>query len=211
MDECTTGRHTCDANAQCVNTIGSFNCRCKAGYRAAQHGGCEQINDCTTGNHDCHENADCVISGHEGAKCYCKLGYIGNGTICQDVSVGLNTKSCPRKWRFWFEKPFLIVVTFLLKFHVLSTTESSQFSHCPPQKASLMQTVPPRHARDGPFWSFESMRASSWKKTSIFSFLKFLTENLPYWKIFTRSKEAHIQPRKVCRLCKWGERQRIRT
>ena len=105
-DECTTGRHTCDANAQCVSTIGSFNCRCKAGYRAAQNGGCEQINDCTTGNHDCHENADCFFTTLEGVKCFCKLGYIGNGTLCQDALLVHpvypghavhNTQSCPRK------------------------------------------------------------------------------------------------------------------
>ena len=32
LDECQTGTHDCDVNAQCVNTIGSYNCTCLQGY-----------------------------------------------------------------------------------------------------------------------------------------------------------------------------------
>ena len=32
IDECTTGKHNCDANADCTDTEGSFTCQCKAGY-----------------------------------------------------------------------------------------------------------------------------------------------------------------------------------
>ncbi|XP_031552875.1 uncharacterized protein LOC116290032 isoform X2 [Actinia tenebrosa] len=32
VDECTTGQHDCSGNANCTNTIGSFNCTCKDGY-----------------------------------------------------------------------------------------------------------------------------------------------------------------------------------
>ena len=32
VNECTTGEHKCDANADCNNTDGSFECTCKAGY-----------------------------------------------------------------------------------------------------------------------------------------------------------------------------------
>lgn len=31
-DECQNGTHHCDENAQCNNTIGSFNCTCLQGY-----------------------------------------------------------------------------------------------------------------------------------------------------------------------------------
>ena len=32
VDECATNTHSCDANAYCNNTIGSFNCTCNPGY-----------------------------------------------------------------------------------------------------------------------------------------------------------------------------------
>ena len=32
IDECTTNVHSCDVNAICQNTVGSYSCICKAGY-----------------------------------------------------------------------------------------------------------------------------------------------------------------------------------
>ena len=32
MNECETEEHNCDADANCVNTIGSFMCACKPGF-----------------------------------------------------------------------------------------------------------------------------------------------------------------------------------
>ena len=31
-DECTEGKHDCDVNAECNNTLGSYKCTCKDGY-----------------------------------------------------------------------------------------------------------------------------------------------------------------------------------
>ena len=32
VDECLDGTHNCDVNANCTDTVGSFECTCVAGY-----------------------------------------------------------------------------------------------------------------------------------------------------------------------------------
>ena len=47
IDECTAGTHTCDANAACTNTDGSFTCACNEGYTGdGQTGNCP-ADDCS--------------------------------------------------------------------------------------------------------------------------------------------------------------------
>ena len=33
LDECADGTHNCDVNAECYNTLGSYNCTCKDRFR----------------------------------------------------------------------------------------------------------------------------------------------------------------------------------
>ncbi|ETN68365.1 EGF-like domain protein [Necator americanus] len=35
VDECSLGTHTCDPNADCVDTPEGYTCRCKAGWQDA--------------------------------------------------------------------------------------------------------------------------------------------------------------------------------
>ena len=32
LEECSTNTHNCDVNADCMNTVGSYSCNCRAGY-----------------------------------------------------------------------------------------------------------------------------------------------------------------------------------
>ena len=32
IDECITDKHSCDVNAICLDTVGSYTCTCKAGF-----------------------------------------------------------------------------------------------------------------------------------------------------------------------------------
>lgn len=36
-DECGENMHTCHSNADCVNTVGSYKCRCRSGYTGNGH------------------------------------------------------------------------------------------------------------------------------------------------------------------------------
>ncbi len=38
VDECLESIHNCDANANCINTAGSFGCECHHGYNSSGNG-----------------------------------------------------------------------------------------------------------------------------------------------------------------------------
>ena len=38
VDECLASIHDCDANANCINTAGSFECECHHGYNNGGNG-----------------------------------------------------------------------------------------------------------------------------------------------------------------------------
>ena len=40
LDECTTGIHNCNSQEDCINTIGSFICKCSAGYELNEDSEC---------------------------------------------------------------------------------------------------------------------------------------------------------------------------
>ncbi|KAL9953464.1 hypothetical protein ACROYT_G040886 [Oculina patagonica] len=58
IDECAEGTHSCDANAECINTKGSYNCTCKPGYLGDGRK-CEDVDECTTGTHNCTDDDLC--------------------------------------------------------------------------------------------------------------------------------------------------------
>lgn len=81
IDECQAVNNSCHQHADCVNTLGSFSCRCKLGYVGS---GFDCKSDGTCAGVVCHSNATCrnLIRG---PTCVCKDGYRGSGTACADV------------------------------------------------------------------------------------------------------------------------------
>ena len=63
INECTSDANTCEANAQCVNTVGGHACVCETGYAASsnllENPQCGDIDECALGTHDCGENDIC--------------------------------------------------------------------------------------------------------------------------------------------------------
>ncbi|XP_040389462.1 epidermal growth factor-like protein 6 isoform X3 [Cygnus olor] len=84
IDECSTGRAVCSFNRRCVNTFGSYYCKCQLGYELKYIGGhydCVDVNECVANTHRCNLHAECLNT--EGSfKCKCKQGYQGSGFDC---------------------------------------------------------------------------------------------------------------------------------
>ncbi|CAH3198985.1 unnamed protein product [Porites evermanni] len=74
-DECLKMPLVCDINANCKNTLGSYLCSCREGFKG------DDSDECLNKSHNCSENATCTNT--EGSfNCNCKPGYIGNGHNC---------------------------------------------------------------------------------------------------------------------------------
>ncbi|XP_078118119.1 epidermal growth factor-like protein 6 isoform X2 [Sander vitreus] len=87
IDECVTGKNLCPYNRQCVNTFGSYFCKCQDGYDLKYVDGkydCVDLDECTASTHKCSHHAVCVNT--QGSyKCRCKSGFRGNGFECSAI------------------------------------------------------------------------------------------------------------------------------
>ncbi|XP_058150543.1 nephronectin isoform X8 [Dasypus novemcinctus] len=84
IDECATGRASCPRFRQCVNTFGSYICKCHKGFDLMYIGGkyqCHDIDECSLGKHQCSSFARCY-NVYGSYKCKCKEGYQGDGLSC---------------------------------------------------------------------------------------------------------------------------------
>ncbi|KAL6082804.1 hypothetical protein STEG23_012274, partial [Scotinomys teguina] len=84
IDECATGRVSCPRFRQCVNTFGSYICKCHTGFDLMYIGGkyqCHDIDECALGQHQCSGYARCY-NVHGSYQCKCKAGYEGDGLNC---------------------------------------------------------------------------------------------------------------------------------
>ncbi|KAJ0070282.1 hypothetical protein NL108_007627, partial [Boleophthalmus pectinirostris] len=84
VDECVTGKNLCPYNRQCVNTFGSYFCKCQEGYDLKYIDGkydCVDLDECVSGSHKCSHHAVC-LNTQGSYKCRCKAGFRGNGFEC---------------------------------------------------------------------------------------------------------------------------------
>ncbi|XP_055969784.1 nephronectin isoform X3 [Sorex fumeus] len=84
VDECVTGAASCPRFRQCVNTFGSYICKCHEGFDLMYIGGkyqCHDIDECSQGQPPCSSFAWCHNT-HGSYRCQCKEGYKGDGRTC---------------------------------------------------------------------------------------------------------------------------------
>lgn len=92
IDECVETPLICGAHAICNNQPGTFRCECVDGYQFASDGRtCVEadrpVNPCEDGSHTCDisERAQCTYTGGSAFICTCLEGFVGDGSVCQDV------------------------------------------------------------------------------------------------------------------------------
>ncbi|XP_034549823.1 epidermal growth factor-like protein 6 [Notolabrus celidotus] len=87
IDECVTGKNLCPFNRQCVNTFGSYYCKCQDGYDLKYVNGkydCVDLDECVSDTHKCSHHAVCLNTPGS-YKCRCKSGFRGNGFECSAI------------------------------------------------------------------------------------------------------------------------------
>ncbi|XP_044091361.1 epidermal growth factor-like protein 6 [Neovison vison] len=87
IDECASGKAVCPYNRRCVNTFGSYYCKCHVGFELKYTRGrydCVDINECAMNTHTCSLYANC-LNTQGSFKCKCKQGYKGNGLQCSVI------------------------------------------------------------------------------------------------------------------------------
>ncbi|KAG8454124.1 hypothetical protein GDO86_000677 [Hymenochirus boettgeri] len=87
VDECATGKIVCPRLRKCVNTFGSYICKCHEGYDLIHAAGkyqCFDIDECYTGEYQCSNVARCYNTPGS-YKCKCMEGYRGNGEECTRI------------------------------------------------------------------------------------------------------------------------------
>ncbi|XP_066434167.1 epidermal growth factor-like protein 6 isoform X2 [Eleutherodactylus coqui] len=87
IDECATRKALCPLNRRCVNTFGSYYCKCQHGFELKYVNGrydCVDINECLVSNQKCSPHSDCLNTPGS-YKCRCKQGYKGSGYVCSAV------------------------------------------------------------------------------------------------------------------------------
>ncbi|GLJ27419.1 hypothetical protein SUGI_0538400 [Cryptomeria japonica] len=130
-----TPAYSCDAYAECIDSISGDGhlCKCSSGYRGSGYSngtGCTDIDECSQPNaNECVKSSAAVCINFAGSyNCSCKEGYVGdgfqNGTRCEPTSsnnaiklaiigsvssfVGVSLAACGILW--WLRKRHMKIV-----------------------------------------------------------------------------------------------------
>ena len=80
VDECAAGSDSCDLNATCTNTVGSYSCVCNPGYDG-DGVTCTDIDECLTDNGGCDPLTTCTNTPGSRSCGPCPTGYANDGEI----------------------------------------------------------------------------------------------------------------------------------
>eukprot|EP00961_Rhodomonas_salina_P253421 3425152-Rhodomonas_salina.1 len=119
-DECDSGTHNCDDNAECINTDGSFACPCNEGYHNVGAYACADDDECASGAHACAPNAACLNTDGN-YTCVCAANFFGSGES--------NCTACP----YDLVSPQVCLPSFLHDLHACS--------HCHLSSSSAVQAL----------------------------------------------------------------------
>ncbi|VDM76976.1 unnamed protein product [Strongylus vulgaris] len=85
IDECSSGMVLCGENAECHNTVGGYECRCRKGY-SGNGKECSQVERCYSRfGRSCSSDGSCE-EGADGPRCICARGFRGDGFTCTRLS-----------------------------------------------------------------------------------------------------------------------------
>ncbi|KAJ8281071.1 hypothetical protein GJAV_G00063170 [Gymnothorax javanicus] len=87
VDECATGRAVCPRFRKCINTFGSYICKCHEGFELQYINGkyqCTDVNECSSAQHQCGGFSVCYNTPGS-YKCKCKDGFRGVGYDCKPI------------------------------------------------------------------------------------------------------------------------------
>ncbi|XP_041108588.1 thrombomodulin-like [Polyodon spathula] len=89
IDECKMGHNLCDQDRVCVNTPGSFECKCKSGF-VEMNGKCEDVDECR--RYPCEHDCKNIPGSYQ---CSCFEGYIQDSKDHLKCKLHCSTSECP--------------------------------------------------------------------------------------------------------------------
>ncbi|XP_067687043.1 uncharacterized protein [Haliotis asinina] len=89
VNECDLDPTICSSQQSCIDTLGSYQCRCPEGFRKQ---GQEYINECEAGANPCQDKFQCVNTAGS-FSCHCQEGYTQVGQQCVDVDECTNSQA----------------------------------------------------------------------------------------------------------------------